>query len=77
MIRHEKLPPSLICNVGEVPVPLGQTQDQRCGNLEYQTWLNFKIQNVGTEVEAFEHVLSSRMANNEKKKFLYSFYLKK
>ena len=37
-------------------------------NLEYQTWLNLKIQSVGTEVEAFERVLSSRMAKNVPKK---------
>ena len=37
-------------------------------NTQYQTWLMLKMQSVGTEEEAFERVLSSRLAKNVPKK---------
>ena len=37
-------------------------------NLEYQIWRNLKVQSVGTEEEAFERVLSSKIAKDVPKK---------
>ena len=37
-------------------------------NTQYQTWLMLKMQSVGTKEEAFERVLSSRLAKNVPKK---------